>query len=116
MGIYWSLSDVPELASLPRDKRRRVHEACLRKYIFNTRATGRTIIAYLMLVIAGPAVAILSLDILAPLFGAPIPNWVTILTLVVGASLGWFLFSRLLIPHLRRFYLDYIQNELANLS
>ena len=40
MSIYWSLKSVPELASLTRKQRRRVHEKCLRRHFFHARGHG----------------------------------------------------------------------------
>jgi hypothetical protein len=113
MKIYWSLRNVPELAPLEAADRKRVHEACLRRYFWHAPATRRSLTAYLMLILC-PAALVGIISWLVQAFGGSISTWLSVLILVGGGSLGHFVFSRIATAHLRQFYSDYIQNELRS--
>ena len=114
MNIYWSLGNVPELAPLSPADRRRVHEACLRRYLWRAPATRRSLCAYLMLMILCPTAFVVLTVWLVKAFGGTTPNGLVGLTAVAGGMLGHFVFSRIAVAHLRQFYSDYIQKELKH--
>src|ERR1043165_3711512 len=110
--IYWSLRNVPELASLAPAVRRRVHEACLRRHFWEAPATRRSLIAYLIMVSCPvPAVALMAW--LAEAFCGATPFWLIVVVATVAAMFGNFVFSRIAVTHLRKFYSDYIRKEEA---
>lgn len=107
MSIYWSLKSVPELASLTRNQRRRVHEQCLRRHFFGARATLRSVSAY---------VAAIVIAIIFILLGATIPKASDVVrgicfvaSAIFGFELGRFVLSRIAIPVLRPFYHEFIE-------
>jgi hypothetical protein len=113
MKIYWSLRNVPELAPLAPADRKRVHEACLRRYFWHAPVTRRSLVAYLMLILC-PAALVGLTSWLVQAFGGTTSTWMLVLILIAGGTLGHFVFSRIATAHLRRFYSDYIQNELRS--
>ena len=113
MKIYWSLRNVPELASLAPADRRSVHDACLRRYFLGAPAMRRSLIAYLMMILCPAALVGLTASVLHA-FRVTAPVWLIALIAAAGAMLGHFVFSRIAVAHLRQFYQDYIQKELRN--
>ena len=113
MNIYWSLRNVPELAPLAPAERKRVHEACLRRYFWRAPVTRRSLIAYLVLVFSPVAVVSLTFSV-AQAFGFSVPLWLSVAAIAVGGVCGRFVFSRIAVAHLRPFYSDYLQNEMRH--
>ena len=111
MNIYWRLRNVPELASLAPADRVRVHEACLRRFFWNTPITKTSLSAYLVLLFC-PIVFFLAGTWIVSMFVDAQPFWLCVLILVVGSMLGYFVFSRIAVTHLRQFYPDCIREEL----
>ena len=116
MNIYWLLRKVPELAPLKWADRSRVHEACLRRYVFGGDATRKSVCAFLILLIGCPVAFFLFAGWIGRVSGVTIPGWLdgwkVGLVMTAGSMLGYFVFSRLAVAPLRPFYSDYIQNEL----
>ena|SRR5881394_1711021 len=113
MNIYWSLRKVPELAALAPADRKRVHEACLRRYFWGAPATRRSLIAYLMLILC-PAASMLLTTWILQAFDGTMRIWPMVVAATGGAMFGHFVFSRIAVAHLRQFYSDYIQKELRH--
>jgi hypothetical protein len=109
MSIYWSLKDVPELATLTRKQRRRVHERCLRRHFWSAPVTRRSIAAYFVLLVflLGSLLAGISLS---RVFGCPDNVWFIGTSAFFGTVVGKYIFSRIAIPVLRPFYHDFIQS------
>jgi hypothetical protein len=103
MEIYWTLKDVPELASLPPKERRRVHELCLRQHFLYARPTRRSMLAYAACLTCAILVGVLGGDLLRLLSGKE-SLWLTVGPTTIGMMLGWGIFSRIAIPSLRPFY------------
>jgi len=110
MKIFWRLKDVPELAPLVPEERRRVHEVCLRRHFLCTRPTPRSAAAFVALLGCGISVGILGTALLARV-GASDPLW-NIAAMTCGGMLGWFLFTRIAMPSLRPHYTEFIESEL----
>jgi hypothetical protein len=111
MSIYWSLKNVPELAPLTRQQRRRVHEQCLRQHFLFSQAPSRFILAALvfLLVIAG----ITTLGIFAAMaFLGELHLWHIFASALIGALVGSFVVSRIAIPVIRPFYREIIERDL----
>src|SRR4051812_9560024 len=100
--IYWSLKSVPELALLPRKQRRRVHEQCLRRHFWGASATGRSVAAYLSLILSATVVVVGGTSILRAL-GIAHSFWITSGLAIIGLIIGEFIFSRVAIPAMRPF-------------
>ena len=107
MSIYWSLKSVPELASLTRKQRRRVHEKCLRRHFFHARATTRSFLAYLAFLLIALVFVVCgaSLPTSSGMAGGP---WFCG-SAAVGFEVGRFVLSRIAIPVVRPFYRDFMQ-------
>jgi hypothetical protein len=111
MSIYWSLKGVPELASLTRKQRRRVHEQCLQRHFFRAPATTRSISAFL---------AALFTAIIFMILGTHVPSWFGVsnsvwyfpVSAMVGFGFGRFVLSRIAIPTLRPFYREFIERDI----
>ena len=110
MKIYWTLKDVPELASLPPKERRRVHELCLRQYFLYARPTRRSMSAYAGCLLCVILVGVLGVDLLRFLSGKE-SLWFSVAAMTIGMMLGWGLFSRIAIPSLRPFYGRFVGGE-----
>ena len=111
MSIYWSLKDVPELATLTPQQRSRIHESCLRRQFLGARATHKSIAIYVAFLLCSLALTLLVTGI-PELLGFRFSIWFTVVGGTVGLFAGWFLMSRLAIPLLRPFYCEFIEREL----
>src|SRR5258705_767444 len=107
MSIYWSLKDVPELASLTPQQRGRVHESCLRRHFLSARATRKSVAIYAAFLLCSITLPLLATSV-PELFGFQFSIWFTVIGGTVGGFAGWFLLSRLAIPFLRPFYREFI--------
>jgi hypothetical protein len=103
MKIYWTLKDVPELASLPPKERRRVHELCLRQHFLYARPSRWSMLAYAACLICAILVSVLGGDLLE-LLSDKESLWFTVGAMTIGIMMGWGLFSRMAIPSVRPFY------------
>ena len=110
MNIYWTLKDVPELASLPPKARRRVHELCLRQHFLCARPTRRSMLAYAVCMVCALIVGVLGGDLLGLMSGKE-SLWFSVAAMTIGMMLGWGLFSRIAIPSLRPFYRRFLGEE-----
>jgi hypothetical protein len=110
MKIYWSLKQVPELADLSPKRRRRAHDACMRKYFFEAPLTRWSRFAFVLFLVS----------IGLPLFiyeeGFSGRHSLVVLFGVVagGIQAGWFLMEQLAIPIIRPFYHQFINRELSH--
>jgi hypothetical protein len=111
MKIYWSLRDVPELAPLSPAERIRIHEACLNRHFFKAQVTRTSLTAFIVMLILCPVALVALMTWMIQIFGGTTPLWLIFLTMVVGATLGRFVFSRIAVAHLRQFYSEYIQKK-----
>jgi len=112
MSIYWSLRNVPELASLTRKQRGQVHEQCLQRYFFRAPANIRSVLAFLSAIFITSGFASLA-SRLPSWFGMPHKFWAIPLGAIVGMTIGRYVLSRIAIPTLRPFYHEFIKGDLV---
>ncbi len=110
MKIYWSLRDVPELAHLPAGERQRVHDACLDRYFWRVPVTRASLGAYAALCLSAVIVVFVTIEVVWARTGT-IYFWVGPMSAFLGVQSGLFIFSRLAIPNIRRYYSSFIQNN-----
>jgi hypothetical protein len=110
MKIYWTLKSVPELAPLTEKQRRRVHMQCLRRHFWFAPTTGRSIVAYLSLILITVIILVVGGSILRAFGGAYI-FWLDAVLAGIGFMAGSFVFSRIAIPVLRPFYHEFIERD-----
>lgn len=109
MELSWRLGDVPELASLSRGERKRVHRAALRAYVWGAKGSAWTQLGYLLLPPILTAVCAGALSLPWIFRSQATPIWVIGAGCFVGASVASYLLWHLPIPHLRRMYSDFVQ-------
>ena len=108
MKIYWTLKSVPELASLTRKQRCRVHEQCLRRHFWYAGPTWRSVVGYsaFIFTVAG---FVLAGESILRLFGVGHSFWTTVVCAFIGAVVGSFVISQIAISMLRPFYQEFIE-------
>jgi len=110
MKVYWSLKSVPELEALTRKERRRVHQECLQKYFVRARATCRSTTAFFALILI-TAIGISICTKISESLGMKPNFWVFLAASSIVLPVGSFIFSRIAIPVLRPFYLEFIEKR-----
>ena len=108
--IYWTLKSIPELAPLPRKKRRRVHQQCLRHHFWGAPATRRSVAAYFAMIMTVTVVVVGGDSILSAL-GIAHSFWTIPVLAFIGVDIGSFIFSRVAIPAIRPFYREFIETD-----
>jgi len=111
MSFYWSLKNVPELADLSPKRRKRAHEACMRKYFLDAPLTRRSAGAFALLLVCSISSFIFG-ESIPRIFGVHKSLLILYGVTYCGFGVGWFLMTRLAIPAIRPFYHKFINREL----
>ncbi len=109
MTIYWTLKSVPELASLPRKQRVKVHEQCYRRHFLQAPASVRSIASFFSFIVVAAICMIIGFRILE-VVGLPSDRWWSFLIVgCIGIPLGQYVSTRIAIPALRPFYRQFTE-------
>jgi hypothetical protein len=110
MPIYWSLKNVPELATLSPRERRHVHRTCYMRHGLQSRRTKVALLVCGLCAGSGSAIG----STVPWVFGFPPSIWFQAIGGGIGGLIGGFIYSQVLTEHLRPHYAAYIKNELSH--
>jgi len=107
MKIYWRQKDIPELASLPPEKRRAAYRACYEQAI-RLWPRGVGWLACLL----GAALGFFVGCLIVP-YSVSISSFVRALAVGIGVGIGGFIFQQLVAHQMRPYLREYLKGRIV---